>query len=860
MQMDQPRQWVVMKFGGTSVSSVDCWKTIGEQAKRNIEAGKRVLIVVSALSGVTNCLTRIADGAGQETIRMDWSELEANHFELYRDLGLEPSADFLRHWNSLENLVENAGQVMEPAQRAPLMAHGELLSSSIGHQVLASSGLEICWQDARSMLTALPGPAAEPQGDVLAARCSDDPDPILSQRLAAEGSMHITQGFIASGRGGITCLLGRGGSDTSAAYLAARLKAEALEIWTDVPGIFSADPRVVPDARLLHRLSYSEAQELASMGARVLHPPSIQAASRHTIPVFIKDTNRPAETGTRIGPRVLQEDAQVKGVVHRNDITVMTMENPSMWHQAGFLADAFAVFKRHGYSVDLISTSESTVTVSLDPQIPAIFDKARMALFLADLEKLCSVSIHSGCVSISLVGNTIRTILGSLSAALDVFQDRHIHMVTQSANDLNLTLVVDPEHALSLVRKLHQLLIASRAENRAEFGPSWTELTRLIQPTEKADPWWKSKAEHLLQLMSGRESAYVYDLHSAGLAAQRLMGLESISRVLYAVKANDHADLLRLLSKENLGFECVSIDEVNHVLESVPGIQPEDVLFTPNFAPRREYEIALDIGVRLTVDNSWAIHQWPDLFAGKEIFLRLDLDRGYGHHKKVITSGADSKFGVSLEHLDRVMHTLRENGCRVTGLHAHTGSGVIDENVWREQLERFLEVLPMFPDVKVVDLGGGLGVPERSGQAGFNLRRLDKILAETLGDRGLELWLEPGRYLVAESGVLLSRVTQLKTKGQYNYLGISTGMNSLIRPALYGAYHDIVNLSRLDEPADQHYRVVGPICESGDVVGEGRFLPASEEGDIILIANCGAYGRVMSSHYNRRSPAGEVIL
>ncbi len=206
------------------------------------------------------------------------------------------------------------------------------------------------------------------------------------------------------------------------------------------------------------------------------------------------------------------------------------------------------------------------------------------------------------------------------------------------------------------------------------------------------------------------------------------------------------------------------------------------------------------------------------------------------------------------------MHTLRENGCRVTGLHAHTGSGVINENVWREQLERFLEALPMFPDVKVVDLGGGLGVPERSGQAGFNLRRLDKILAETLGDRGLELWLEPGRYLVAECGVLLSRVTQLKTKGQYNYLGISTGMNSLIRPALYGSYHDIVNLSRLDEPADQHYRIVGPICESGDVVGEGRFLPTSEEGDIILIANCGAYGRVMSSHYNRRSPAGEVIM
>jgi bifunctional diaminopimelate decarboxylase / aspartate kinase len=133
-------------------------------------------------------------------------------------------------------------------------------------------------------------------------------------------------------------------------------------------------------------------------------------------------------------------------------------------------------------------------------------------------------------------------------------------------------------------------------------------------------------------------------------------------------------------------------------------------------------------------------------------------------------------------------------------------------------------------------------------------------LTEALAPHDVEVWLEPGRYLVAESGVLLARVTQLKRKGQYDYLGISTGMNSLIRPALYGAYHDIVNLSRLHERADRHYRVVGPICESGDVLGESRFLPESREGDIILIANAGAYGRVMSSHYNRRSPAEEVIV
>jgi len=162
--------------------------------------------------------------------------------------------------------------------------------------------------------------------------------------------------------------------------------------------------------------------------------------------------------------------------------------------------------------------------------------------------------------------------------------------------------------------------------------------------------------------------------------------------------------------------------------------------------------------------------------------------------------------------------------------------------------------------VRVLDLGGGLGVPDRRGQPGFDLGRLDELLGEALTGRDVEIWLEPGRYLAAECGVLLSRVTQLKSKGQYHYLGASTGMNSLIRPALYGAHHDIVNLSRLQDKADQHYRVVGPICESGDVLGESRFLPTSEEGDILLIANTGAYGRVMSSHYNRRSPAEELVL
>ena len=461
------------------------------QAREYAGQGKHVLVVVSALSGMTNLLTRLAEGADdgeKEEIR---AELENRHGQLFQALGLQPSEVFRQHWRSLLELLDLAGPAMDAGRRALLLAHGELLSSSLGCQVLNAAGVEACWHDARKLLAA----TADSESEILSVRCNDAADPALQEALSGQGMVHITQGFIASDSSGRTCLLGRGGSDTSAAYLAARLSASALEIWTDVPGIFSADPRTVPEARLLRHLSYMEAQELASMGAKVLHPPSIQPARQNGIPVYIKDTNRPHEPGTRISKRVPGKGAQVKGVVSRDNITVITMSNPAMWRQAGFLADAFEVFKRHAYSVDLISTSESTVTVSLDPQVPAHYDGQRMQAFLNDLEKLCRVEIHNGCMSISLVGNAIRTILGRLSAALDVFQDRHVHMVTQSANDLNLTLVVDPEHALSLVRKLHQTLIASRAESRPEFGPSWSELTRPAPVPDIPEPWWRERAK-----------------------------------------------------------------------------------------------------------------------------------------------------------------------------------------------------------------------------------------------------------------------------------------------------------------------------------------------------------------------------
>jgi diaminopimelate decarboxylase/aspartate kinase len=198
---------------------------------------------------------------------------------------------------------------------------------------------------------------------------------------------------------------------------------------------------------------------------------------------------------------------------------------------------------------------------------------------------------------------------------------------------------------------------------------------------------------------------------------------------------------------------------------------------------------------------------------------------------------------------------------RIVGLQAHVGSGVFDVTSWEHTARLLAGAAQGFAELRVIDVGGGLGVPERADQPGVDLAKLDTLLLAVRAEHPqLEVWLEPGRYLVAAAGVLLARVTQLKAKGGVRFVGVTTGMNSLIRPALYGSYHEIANLTRADEPATELVNIVGPICESADVLGHDRLLPVTHEGDVLVIANAGAYGHAMSSHYNLRTPAAELFI
>lgn len=310
-----------------------------------------------------------------------------------------------------------------------------------------------------------------------------------------------------------------------------------------------------------------------------------------------------------------------------------------------------------------------------------------------------------------------------------------------------------------------------------------------------------------------------------------------------------------------MGFECVSRGEMERVFELFPGIDPSRVLFTPNFASREDYEEGFRRGAFVTVDNGYPIERWPELFRGKEILLRVDPGEGKGHHKYVHTAGAKQKFGIWPSELPRLSEMIDACGARVIGLHAHVGSNILTPETWAKNAAFLAETASRFPHARILDLGGGLGVVERPGQAPLDIAAVEAALSKAReAFPELELWMEPGRFLVAEAGVLLAKVNQVKRKGEYTYIGVDAGMNALIRPALYGAWHEIVNLSRQGEPAACIATIVGPICESGDVLGHERPMPETKDGDVLLVATAGAYGHVMSSTYNLRLPVEERYL
>jgi diaminopimelate decarboxylase/aspartate kinase len=857
-----PPAWIVLKFGGTSVSKRTRWDTIGRLAARRRAEGSRVLLVVSAVSGVTNALQAMIDGhAHADATTQAAAALEGRHREFARELSIDPDVVLGDLFDQLLALAADPRRDRAELEwQAELLSLGELFSSRMGAAYLRSQGHDIAWSDAREHLRAVALPNQSAWAGRLSVNCEMRPDAGWRERYAEQGDLLITQGFICRDAQRRTAILGRGGSDTSAAYFGALLGAQRVEIWTDVPGMFSANPRQVPQARLLSRLDYEEAQEIATTGAKVLHPRCIQPCRDARVPIWIRDTEHPDLAGTVIDA-VADAAPGVKAISSRRGIVLVSMESIGMWQQVGFLADVFERFKRHGLSVDLIGSSEANVTVSLDPSDNLVNSNVLDGL-CADLAEVCRVKVIGPCAAVTLVGRGMRSLLHKLSDVLAEFGRERVHLISQSSNDLNLTFVVDEAVAEGMLPRLHELLIQAGAmpvREHAAFGPSWAELNGVRRVAR--EPWWQAQRARLLDLAAAGTPRYVYDLGTVRQHARALASIGAVERRFYAIKANPHPDILRLLEADGFGFECVSAGELAHVFGLFPNLDPTRVLFTPSFAPRDEYAIARKRDVWITLDSLYPLQHWPELFRGRQIWLRLDPGFGRGHHEKVRTGGHAAKFGLPLAQLDEFLAAARALDVRIFGLHAHLGSGITDPSHWRDVLGQLAAVAEGIGTVVALNIGGGLGVPPETDAAPFDVDALARALAEARASiPQYVLWMEPGRYLVAEAGVLLLRATQVVDKGGLRRVGTDGGMNALLRPALYNAWHEIVNLSRFDEAATELVDIVGPICESSDVLARRRSLPPTREGDVLLVATAGAYGMVMSSDYNLRDRPQEIAL
>jgi bifunctional diaminopimelate decarboxylase / aspartate kinase len=861
--------WIVLKFGGTSVSERSRWDSIGERIRERRGEGARVLTVVSALSGVTNALQGMVERHAEPGFLRDAAAALRQRHELYAGvLGVDPVATIGDLLATLDQLARDARRSLgddEPGQlqwQAELLSLGELLSSRLGVAYLQSQGLRVCWSDARRWLRTAPLPNQNAWSRRLSASCSLQPDAAWQSQFASQGELLLTQGFIATDADGATAILGRGGSDTSAACFGALLGARRVEIWTDVPGMFSANPRAVPQARLLSRLDFEEAQEIATTGAKVLHPRCIQPCREANVPLWIRDTEHPRLAGTVIDGGAATVPG-VKAISSRRGIVLVSMESIGMWQQVGFLADVFAIFKQRGLSIDLIGSSETNVTVSLDPSDNLVNSNV-LATLCGDLSAVCRVKAIAPCAAITLVGRGMRSLLHRLSGVLATFGRERVHLISQSSNDLNLTFVVDEALADGLLPHLHELLVQSGAMPVSEtqvFGPSWKQLQAPARPAPPL-PWWRQQAARVLECAANATPLYLYHLPTVRERARELAAISAVDRRFFALKANPHPAILQALETEGFGFECVSQGELEHLAATLPQLDPQRVLFTPSFAPIGEYVHALRRGVRVTVDNAELLREAPEVFAGQALILRIDPGFGQGHHEKVRTGGREAKFGLAIEALPEFLAAARECGARIVGLHSHIGSGIVDPEHWRTVYARLAALADGIGTVASIDVGGGLGVAYEPDAERLDLGGYAAGLAEIRqAYPQYELWIEPGRYLVAEAGVLLLAVTQVVDKSGVRRVGVDAGMNALLRPALYGAWHEIVNLSRLDDAEGSAAEVVGPICETGDVLGRRRRLPdGTAPGDCMLVADAGAYGAVMASRYNLREIPQEEVL
>ncbi len=448
-----------MKFGGTSVEDAKSMRTVIEVIRK--ERAQTPIVVLSAISGATNILlesARTAQEGKLESAILLLNGLFDRHVTVMENLidnrqtVQQLIASFKQRFEELQNLCQGIAILGELTNRSldAIASVGELLSTQILSEAIRTQGLPAQWVDARTfMITDSNFTSAAPQFDQIDAKVKE----ILSP-LIASSKIIITQGFIGSNVKGITTTLGRGGSDYSASIIGAALDAKEIQIWTDVDGILTADPRIAPGAQKLRMISFREAAELAYFGAKVLHPSTIFPAVEKDIPVVVLNSKRPGNSGTRIVSHPPKTHIPVKSIACKRGITVVNVQSLRMLMAYGFLESIFSVFNKYQTSVDLVSTSEVAVSLTID-------NTATLDKIVVELSEFAEVSIlkHQGIICI--VGDQMRSTAGVADQIFNALHEVNLVMISQGASEINMSLVIDETKVDEAVRRLHKQFFES---------------------------------------------------------------------------------------------------------------------------------------------------------------------------------------------------------------------------------------------------------------------------------------------------------------------------------------------------------------------------------------------------------------
>jgi aspartate kinase len=449
---------LVLKFGGSSVADANCLRRVAEIIKGSLD--RSPVVVVSAMGKTTDALFAAAQSAERgetETALKALREIVAAHERTCAELWeRETPADLQLFVSAMSTQIDmllrgvSLLHELSPRTRDAIVSFGELLSSRILAAFLKDRGISASWLDVRRVMrTDASFGGAEPQVDEIASLSQPEFEPLMGA-----GKVVVTQGYIGSTKDGITTTLGRGGSDYSASLLGAALGASEVQIWTDVEGVLTADPRMVPDASPILELSFREAAELAAFGAKVLHPATIQPAVAANIPVTVRHTMRPEGRFSTITARGgYGSPRPATAIASRSPIQVITIESTRMLAQSGFLARIFEVFGRLGISVDVVATAEVSVSLTVEATAP-IEDIER------ELGAFAHVNVAQDRALVALVGERLKHTAGLAGRVFGALSSINVEMISMGSNEINLSLVVERKDEAAAVRLLHQALFA----------------------------------------------------------------------------------------------------------------------------------------------------------------------------------------------------------------------------------------------------------------------------------------------------------------------------------------------------------------------------------------------------------------